>query len=95
MKKIINRKLYDTETATLIASNRYWDGSNWERHGRNTYLYRTPKGAYFRHDTTQWQGERDNIQALTLEEALDLYEQLPEHETDFGDAFPGVPLEQA
>ena len=95
MKQIINRKLYDTEKATLIASDRYWDGSNFERNGRNTYLYRTPKGAYFRHNTTLWRGERDTIQALTLEQALDLYEKLPEHEVEFTEAFPDVPLEEA
>jgi hypothetical protein len=95
MKQIINRKVYDTETANLLAHDRYWDGSNFERSGRNCYLYSTPNGAYFEHYTTQWQGERDSIRALTLEEALERYEQLPEQVTDFTEAFPGVPLEDA
>ena len=42
MKKIIDRKQYDTETATKLADDRYWDGNNWERSGRNEFLYRTP-----------------------------------------------------
>ena len=44
MKQIIEGKLYNTETATLIASNRYWDGSNFDRGGTNTYLYKSKKG---------------------------------------------------
>ena len=95
MKSIIGRKVYDTDTAEIVASNRYWDGHNWERSGRNTYLYRTPNGAYFTHHTTLWQGERDSIQAMSQEEAIDLYERLPEHEMDFELAFPGVALEEA
>ena len=87
MKQIIDRKEYDTEKADLVASNRFWDGSNFERSGRNTYLYKTAKGNFFAHHTTQWQGERDTIEALTIEEAKDLYESLPEHDLDFEAAF--------
>lgn len=93
MKQIIDRKVYDTETATLIASNRYWDGSNFERNGRNTYLYKTAKGNYFAHHTTQWQGESDTIEALTVDEAKDLYEDLREHDQDFEAAFGEKPEE--
>jgi len=42
MTKVIDRKRYSTDTATLIASDAYWDGSNFERHGRNAWLWRTP-----------------------------------------------------
>lgn len=93
MKQIIDRKVYDTETATLIASDCYWDGSNFERNGRNTYLYKTPNGRYFVHHTTQWQGERDNIEAMTTEEAKNMYEELPEHEQDYQAAFGEKPEE--
>ncbi|RMD67342.1 hypothetical protein D6833_00330 [Candidatus Parcubacteria bacterium] len=95
MKAIVNRVVYDTEKATLLAHDRYWDGSNWERNGRNTFLYVGKNGRYFRHDATLWQGERDTIMPLTQEEAMDLYESLPEHEVEFTEAFPGVPLEEA
>ena len=44
MEQIVNGLKYDTETATKVAHDRYFDGSNWERHGRNTYLYRTKAG---------------------------------------------------
>lgn len=93
MKQIINRKVYDTETATLIASDRFWDGSNFERGGRNTYLYKTAKGNFFSYHTTQWQGERNSIEALTIEQAKELYEELPEHDLDFADAFGEDPEE--
>lgn len=83
MKAIINRKEYDTDKAALVASNRFWDGSNWERNGRNTYLYKTKNGNFFVMHTTCWQGERDTIQALSIEEAKDLYESLREQEMDF------------
>jgi hypothetical protein len=94
MKQIINGKEYDTDTATLLASNRFWDGSNFERNGRNTYLYKTPNGRYFTHHTTQWQGERNTIEAIEVDEAKALYEELPEHESGYEQAF-GVKPEAA
>ena len=94
MKQIINGKLYDTDKAMLVASNRYWDGSNWERSGRNTFLYKTAKGSFFLHYTTQWQGEREHIEAITEVKAMDYYEQLPEHELEYEEAF-GVIAEEA
>jgi len=93
MKQIIDRKEYDTDKAELVASNHYWDGSNWERNGRNTYLYKTAKGNFFAHHTTQWQGERDTLEALTVDEAKDLYESLREHDMTFEAAF-GEPPEE-
>lgn len=93
MKQIIDYKLYDTNKAVLVASDRFWDGSNWERHGRNTYLYKGKNGSFFAHHTTQWQGERDHIEALTIEQAKDLYESLPECDLDFESAFGEKPEE--
>jgi hypothetical protein len=87
MKKIIIGKLYNTDTATIIASDRYWDGHNWDRNGRNKYLYKTKKYNYFIYYTSRWQGERDDIIALDKTEAKELYEELPEHEVDYEDAF--------
>jgi hypothetical protein len=93
--EVIDGKRYRTETATLIASDAYWDGSNWERSGRNTYLYRTPKGSFFVVRQTCWQGERDTLKPVTQDEATGWWEILPEHEMDFVDAFPGVEIEDA
>lgn len=94
--KIIDRKRYDVQAATLLASDAYWDGHNHERRGRNTFLYRTPKGRYFTVTLTQWQGESDSLTPVTLDEAIGLYErQLTEHEEYYKDAFPGVEVEDA
>lgn len=96
MTRIVNRKKYSTETATLIASDEYWDGSNWERHGRNTFLYRTPGGEYFTVNLTQWQGERDTLEPISQDEALYLFENvLHEHQVNYSEAFPDVEVKDA
>ena len=96
MERIIDRKKYSVKTATLIASDEFWDGSNFERHGRNQFLYRTPNGAYFTVNLTQWQGERDTLTPVTQQEAIELYEgSLTEHQVSYAEAFPGVDVEDA
>lgn len=96
MIRIINRKRYDTATAILLAGDDFWDGNNWERSGRNLFLYKTPKGAYFTTSRTQWQGENDTLEPVTLEEAIELYEgNLTEHKVEYSQAFPGVEVEEA
>ena len=94
MNQIINGKVYDTDKAMLVASNRYWDGSNWERSGRNTFLYKTAKGSFFLHYTTLWQGEHEYIEAISEEEAKEWYERLRESELEYEEAF-GEPPEEA
>jgi hypothetical protein len=47
MTKVIGGARYSTKTSTLIASDEYWDGYNFEHGGRNTFLYKTRLGAYF------------------------------------------------
>ena len=93
--EIIGGKKYSTKTATLIADNEYWDGSNFERNGRNCFLYRTSNGAYFTVNLTQWQGERDSLTPITQAEALELYETLPEHHVPYEQAFPDVKVLEA
>jgi len=89
--KIVDRKRYSVETSTLIAHDAYWDGHNFERHGRNSFLYRTPKGAYFTVTLTQWQEEHDSLRPVTQDEAIELYENaLSEHEVSYHLSFPGV-----
>ena len=96
MTRIVNRKRYSTETATLIASDCYWDGSNMERGGRNTFLYRTPRGAYFTVNLTQWQGERDTLTPLSQKDAIELFEgTLTEHDVTYQEAFPDIVIEDA
>ena len=90
MSRIVNRRRYDTSRATMVASDAYWDGHNWERSGRNTWLYRTPNGAFFIVRRTWWQGENDTLEPVTAEEAERLYTigGLREHELQFAQAFP-------
>jgi hypothetical protein len=94
--RIVGGLKYSTRTATLIAHDAWWDGSNFERHGRNTFLYKTPHDAYFSVTLSQWQGERDHLEPLTQEEAIQLYEtSLPEHPVSYDEAFPGAQVKDA
>jgi hypothetical protein len=94
--RIVDQKRYSVKTATLVAGDDFWDGHNWERSGRQCFLYKTPKGAFFTVNLTQWQGERDTLQPVTLEEAIELYEgNLTEHYLTYAEAFPGVKVEEA
>lgn len=96
MEEISGGKRYSVKAATLIASDEYWDGHNWERGGRNQFLYRTPNGAYFTVQLTQWQGERDSLTPITQAEAIELYEQsLSEHAVSYAEAFPEVKIVDA
>ena len=94
MQQIIESKRYDTETANEVCSDKYWDGSNWDRNGRNRTLYKTAKGAFFVHHETRWQGERDHLEAVSETFAKELYERLPERAMTFAEAF-GVEPEDA
>ena len=94
-EKIIDRKKYSVATAELLAGNDHWDGSNFERSGRNAFLYRTPKGAYFYVALTRWQGETDTLNPLTKDHAISLFEEMSEKRVTFQDAFPGVEVTDA
>lgn len=94
MSAVIDGKRYSTETATLLASDEVWDGSNWERHGRNAFLYRTAKGAFFTVTLTQWQGERDTLTPVTVTEAKETFEAMPKQLMPWAEAF-GVAPEEA
>jgi len=94
--KIVDRKRYSVATATLIASDAFWDGHNFERHNRNTFLYKTRLGAFFTVTLSQWRGEDDSLGRLTVDRAISLYEgRLSVHEIDYSEAFPGVVVEDA
>lgn len=90
MSRVVGGKRYSLKTATLLAHDAYWDGSNFERHGRNTFLYRTRGGAFFAVYLTQWEGERDTLQPLSREDAMSLYEDLQEHVVEYEQAFDTV-----
>lgn len=91
--KVIDGYRYNTETSTLIASDAYWDGHNHERSGRNTFLYRTKKGAFFAVHQSFWVGEQTRVEPLDEIEAQALYENaLSEHELSWEQVF-GEPEE--
>lgn len=93
--EVIGGKRYKTADSEEIANDAYWDGHNYERRGRNRFLFKTKNGNYFTVTRTQWQGERDTLTPLSQDEAITLWEQLPEHEVSFGEAFPSVQVEDA
>ena len=96
MSKVIDGKRYNTETATLIADDVYWDGHNMERHGTNTFLYRTPRGNYFTVYQSFWQGDFDRLTPIPEDEARELYEgPLSEHYLEYEQAFPKFQVEEA
>jgi len=95
MSAVINGKRYSVQTAILLASDEYWDGNNFEKGGRNCFLYCTEKRNYFEVNLTQWQGERDTLLPLSKMAAMELWEQLPEKEVDIEEAFPGVKVKEA
>ena len=58
MCKVIGGRRYNTDTATLLASDLYGDGNNnRDCGGTNTFLFRTPQCAYFVEHLTLWDGE--------------------------------------
>ena len=96
MTRIIDRKRYSTKTAELLAGNDFWDGHNFERHGRQMFLYKTPNGSYFTVSLSCWQGERDTLDPVSQDEAIELFEgALTEHRVDYSEAFPGVEVVDA
>lgn len=96
MIKVIDGLRYNTNTATLVADDVYFDGSNMERGGTNTFLYRTPKGRYFVVFQSLWQGSQDTLTPISEEEARELYEtRLSEHHLEYEEAFPNAKVEDA
>lgn len=95
MEAVIDGKRYRVSTAELLASDAFWDGRNWERKGRNTFLYRTQNGRYFKLLMTTWPGERGHLEALEPDVAKQLWETLPEQTMTIEEAFPGTEIEDA
>ena len=93
MKRVVNGKLYDTSTAKLIADDEFSDGRNRLSGGRGSYLYKTRKGNFFAYHRTCWEGEHDSICPLSLKEAKEMYEELPNHWVSWEDAFGEAPEE--
>ena len=89
MEKEINGTIYNTEQATLIAHDHYFDGHNWDRNGVNQYLYRTDSNEFFIHRISLWAGEpHDDIFPIDRDGAIGKYHtELSEHEVSVDEAF--------
>lgn len=96
MERVVGGLRYRVKTATLLADNAYWDGSNFERQGRNSFLYRTPSNRFFVVNLSMWQGEKDSLNPITEAEAIELYEgPLTEHHVPYEEAFPSAKVQEA
>jgi hypothetical protein len=84
MQQIVNGKLYDTEKATLVAA------SGWN-YGHQIRLYRTEDGEYFALYLSQWEGDRDVIEPLPIDEAKAFYARLSS-QMDCCEAFGEAPV---
>jgi hypothetical protein len=89
IEAVVDKLKYTTEGAELLASDAFFDGRNWERQGRNTFLYRTKKGRYFIVKQTTIRGEWDKLEPLEEGDAMTLYSTLPTKEIPFESAFQG------
>jgi len=93
--EVIGGKRYKTADSEEIANDAYWDGHNYERRGRNRFLFKTKNGNYFLVTRTCWEGERNALTPLSQDEAIMTWEELTEHLVKFEEAFPGVTVEEA
>lgn len=75
MKKVIDGKTYNTETATLLADDWYrLSDSDRFNTGGCSALYRTQSGNYFLHRESLWEGQpSDSIEPLTMSKANAYY----------------------
>ena len=91
LTKTVNGKKYSVKAATLLASDEYFAGGNWERDGRNRFLYRTSDGKHFVVTASMWAGEdRYTLRPIGAWAAYELYRSaLTEHEVEdaFADTF--------
>lgn len=87
MKKIINNKIYDTETADLIFEYRHsfavqsvilpkgYGFTEWEK----AYIFKTKKGnyfKYFKYDDDYSYRDRERIEETTIEEVKSIISQM-------------------
>ena len=93
MKRVINGKLYNTDTSELVCDNTWRDGTNRMNTGRCTSLYKTKSGQFFVYHETCWQGERNTIRSLTISEAKQYFEDFYADADDYNDVFGEPPID--
>lgn len=91
---LVDGKWYSTITATLLASDYYWDGHSFERQGRNTFLYRTPENLYFTVTISRYLGENEALEPLPETEALHLFKKLVKKQICSEEPFADPALEE-
>jgi len=98
LERVVNQTRYSVAKSTLIAGNDYWDGQNWERNGRNSFLYKTPGGKFFTVDLSQWQGEDySTLEPVSKDDAIEFFESCRDdcQRIKFEEAFPDVKIKDA
>jgi hypothetical protein len=84
MRQKIDNIPYDTETAVLITYNKKMleSGHEWL-----THMYRTEEGKYFLHHSAPTMSEYGRIEPLSKENAMSMYEEMPECNLKHAEAF--------
>jgi hypothetical protein len=96
MIRVYNGLLYSVREAVLLAGDDKWNGLSSERNGRNRFLYRTRNNHYFVVTLTNHSDEKDTLEPITPEEAINLYEcNLCEHKVIYSAAFEGMEITDA
>ena len=87
-------RAFSTRGAVLLADDAVFDGANWERGGRNRFLYRAAGGGFALVTQSRRAGEPPIVaEALSLEGAITVYQSLPAHRVDLPEAFPGLSVD--
>lgn len=96
MKKVINRKVYDTSKAQKISCDNQFD-LGLDGCSSCTDLYVTEKGNYFLHHRTTLDGQYDSLVAISMESAESFFEKTSHiySTMSFEDAFPTIKIEEA
>jgi uncharacterized protein YbdZ (MbtH family) len=78
-------RVFRIETGLLVACDARWDGQEWQRGETFAFLYRSRRNKYFLlRDVRTWC-------VLTVQQARELYAQLPEKVMSFQQAFESEP----
>jgi hypothetical protein len=93
VQNAIDGIIYDTETATLLARDANYDSLS--RPLSYTELYRSPKGHYFKSETSPHVPPSTRLASLSLDEAIAEYNRLPERWLGFREAFPDAEFTDA
>ncbi len=69
VRGMVNKVIYDTESADALANNFYADGVNEYTDGKAMELYVDKEGRYFFAEYTSWEGAKDRITPVSSKDA--------------------------